>query len=301
MFAGLTGLTFVAYFVPARELFPAAWHFELQGWPLFWAVFYGFATWGNAGFMREQVCKYMCPYARFQSVMFDRDTLIIDYAALRGEPRKSLAKKAGHPAGDCIDCRICVQVCPTGIDIRQGLQYECIACAACVDACNTVMDTVGRPRGLIRYTSARHEQEGRFRILRPRLVGYAAVWLVVATALVTALLTRSELTVDLIRDRTHLYRVLPDNRVENVYQLRLTNAAETPLSLALSVRDASGSTPYTVLPDRITVGAGSTQAFSLSVRSLAGAPALRQIELQLRAADGRQWQRKGTFFSEVHP
>ena len=132
----------------------SAW--QLGPWESFWILFYGFATYGNAGWMREQVCKYMCPYARFQSVMFDRDTLVITYDAERGEPRGSRAKavdRATKGLGDCVDCNICVQVCPTGIDIRKGLQYECIGCAACIDGCNQVMDKMGYPHGLIRYTT----------------------------------------------------------------------------------------------------------------------------------------------------
>ena len=152
-----TGFTFVGFFTPIREL-GGRWCSTLSTgpWETFWILFYGAATCGNAGFLREQVCIYMCPYARFQSAMFDRDTLIISYDPARGEPRGSRPRRADPRAaglGDCIDCRACVQVCPTGIDIRDGLQYECIACAACVDACDTVMDRMGYPRGLIRYTT----------------------------------------------------------------------------------------------------------------------------------------------------
>lgn len=144
-----TGFTFVGYFVPIRELGTEL--MALQGsWQLFWVAFYGFATYGNAGFLREQVCKYMCPYARFQSAMFDKDTLVVTYDEARGEPRGPRNKSVDHRArglGDCIDCTLCVQVCPVGIDIRNGLQYECIGCGLCVDACNTVMDKMKYPRG----------------------------------------------------------------------------------------------------------------------------------------------------------
>ncbi|HET7362355.1 MAG TPA: cytochrome c oxidase accessory protein CcoG, partial [Burkholderiales bacterium] len=143
-----TGFTFVGYVTPIRELWRELLSFSTGPWETFWIAFYGFATYGNAGWMREQVCKYMCPYARFQSAMFDKDTLIITYDARRGEPRGKAAGK-----GDCVDCGICVQACPTGIDIRNGLQYECIGCTACIDACNQVMDRMGYPRGLIRYTT----------------------------------------------------------------------------------------------------------------------------------------------------
>ena len=151
-----TGFTFVGFFSPIRELFVNAGTLSLGPWETFWTFFYGFATYGNAGLLREQVCKYMCPYARFQSAMFDKDTLIVTYDAARGEPRgagKRETARGSSGLGDCIDCTWCVQVCPTGIDIRKGLQYECIACAACIDACDNVMDRVGSPRGLIRHTT----------------------------------------------------------------------------------------------------------------------------------------------------
>jgi cytochrome c oxidase accessory protein FixG len=123
---------------------------RMGSWEMFWSIFYGFATYGNAGFMREQVCKHMCPYARFQSAMFDRDTLIVTYDEDRGEPRGARSRKADPTKlnlGACVDCTLCVQVCPTGIDIRNGLQYECIGCGACADVCDTVMDKMGYARG----------------------------------------------------------------------------------------------------------------------------------------------------------
>ncbi|RZI98679.1 MAG: cytochrome c oxidase accessory protein CcoG, partial [Rubrivivax sp.] len=177
-----TGMSFVGYFTPIRELFGLS----MSGWEAFWVLFYGFATYGNAGFMREQVCKYMCPYARFQSAMFDRDTLIVSYDPARGEPRgnNALRKKGETRAvGACIDCKLCVQVCPTGIDIRKGLQYECISCAACIDVCDGVMDKMGTPRGLIRYDTENgmsqqltRAQRWR-RVLRPRVLIYATLLL----------------------------------------------------------------------------------------------------------------------------
>ena len=264
-FAAFTGLTFVAYFVPMRTLVADVAAFELGGWPLWWSAFYGFATWGNAGFMREQVCKYMCPYARFQSAMFDKDTLIIAYDEKRGEPRKQSARRRGETAGDCVDCSLCVQVCPTGIDIRNGLQYECIACAACVDACNTVMDHVGRPRGLIRYTSDRHDAEGRFRLLRPRAIGYGLVWLLLAGGLLAALLLRSPLELDVMRDRRNLYRALPDGMVENVFVLRVTNKSDAPRTLMLRAEAPDGRT-LALSPDSVQLGASETRPVTVGAR-----------------------------------
>ena len=266
-----TGLTFVAYFVPAPELFASAFTLQLSGWPLFWALFYGFATWGNAGFMREQVCKYMCPYARFQSAMFDRDTLIISYDARRGEPRKHSVKKLADLApaalGDCIDCSICVQVCPTGIDIRHGLQYECIACAACVDACNGVMDSVGKPRGLIRYTTARQEAGGGpLHWWRPRAIAYGAVWLALCAGFVAAVALHSPLEFDVIRDRHTLYRQLPGGAVENLYTLKIANTDARAHGFELSAAFLNGE-PLRVEPDHVRLESGAAQSLTVSVRA----------------------------------
>jgi len=207
-FALFTGFAFVGFFVPVRTLGPNLIAGGVGFWAWFWILFYGFATYGNAGFMREQVCKYMCPYARFQSAMFDRDTLLISYDAARG---------------DCIDCTICVQVCPTGIDIRKGLQYECIACAACIDACDPVMDRIGHPRGLIRY-STQAEMDGRkARFLRPRVIMYGTLLSLLIGGFAVAVSLRVPVTVDVLRDRNTLYRGLPDGSVENVYSIRIIN------------------------------------------------------------------------------
>jgi cytochrome c oxidase accessory protein FixG len=225
-FALWTGFTFVGYFTPIRELAREVANLSLGGWETFWVLFYGFATYGNAGFMREQVCKYMCPYARFQSAMFDRDTLVVSYDERRGEPRGSRPRGSDPRAlqlGSCIDCRMCVQVCPTGIDIRKGLQYECIACAACIDACDGVMDKMQYARGLIRY-STQHAIEGRStRVLRPRVVVYATLLIALCGGFVAALVMRTPLDLDVIRDRNALYRESRPGYIENVYTLRIIN------------------------------------------------------------------------------
>src|SRR5690606_7088165 len=193
-----TGLTFVGYFTPMQELLHGVATLSIGPWETFWALFYGFATYGNAGYLREQVCKYMCPYARFQSAMFDRDTLIITYDAERGEPRGARRRGSDPKAaglGHCIDCTWCVQVCPTGIDIRKGLQYECIACAACIDACDAVMDKMGYPRGLIRYTTQNALEHKPTRILRPRIILYGALLIALITAFSVALVMRKQVDV----------------------------------------------------------------------------------------------------------
>ncbi|MFN0164424.1 MAG: cytochrome c oxidase accessory protein CcoG [Burkholderiales bacterium] len=230
-----TGITFVGYFTPIRSLVPSFASWTLGPWETFWIFFYALATYGNSGWMREQVCKYMCPYARFQSAMFDRDTMVITYDQARGEPRGGRSRKVDHKAsglGDCVDCGICVQVCPTGIDIRRGLQYECIGCAACIDGCNQVMDKMGYARGLIRY-STENGMAGRWtprqvwaRVLRPRTLIYSAILGGVIIALLTSIVLRVPLKVDVIRDRGALGKVVEDGLIENVYRLQIMNTQE---------------------------------------------------------------------------
>jgi cytochrome c oxidase accessory protein FixG len=237
-FALWTGFTFVGYFTPIRELGVSVLTASLGGWETFWILFYGFATYGNAGFMREQVCKYMCPYARFQSAMFDRDTLIISYDEKRGEPRGSRPRGSDAKAlgrGDCIDCTMCVQVCPTGIDIRKGLQYECIACAACIDACDGVMDKMQSPRGLIRYATQRSMEGQRTHVLRPRIVIYGALLGVLCAAFLAVLFLRTPLELDVIRDRNALYRESRPGFIENVYMLRIINKDSAAHTFDLAV------------------------------------------------------------------
>ena len=246
-----TGFTFVGYFTPIRTLWAEAFTLSFGPWEWFWVLFYGFATYGNAGFMREQVCKYMCPYARFQSAMFDHDTLIVSYDTQRGEPRGKRgrdADKASLGVGDCIDCGLCVQVCPTGIDIRNGLQYECIACTACIDACNGVMDKMHYPRGLIRYATQNAmaldpQQPARLlrRIARPRVLVYGAVLVLISAAFVFSLTQRSPLKVDVVRDRASLARIVEDGRIENVYRLQLMNASSEPQTYRLDLAGLPGA------------------------------------------------------------
>jgi cytochrome c oxidase accessory protein FixG len=257
MVAFWTGFTFVGYFTPIHQLSVACLTANMASWSVFWVVFYGFATYGNAGFMREQVCKYMCPYARFQSAMFDQDTLIVTYDAARGEPRKCTGARTsagatvgesttqsqgdgiqghssqGHSSqGQCIDCTLCVQVCPVGIDIRQGLQYECISCGACADVCDTVMTKIGAPLGLIRYTTAYALQQGLTfkqqlrRVFRPRVLIYSAVLTAIVIGVFTALVLRTPFKVDVVHDRGALSRRIADDVIENVYRMQLMNATE---------------------------------------------------------------------------
>jgi cytochrome c oxidase accessory protein FixG len=230
-----TGFTFVGYFSPIQDLGLAFLQTRMGSWEVFWVFFYALATYGNAGFLREQVCKYMCPYARFQSAMFDQDTLIVSYDAARGEPRGSRGRKVDYQAkglGACVDCNLCVQVCPTGIDIRQGLQYECIGCAGCVDVCNTVMDKMHYPHGLIRFTTQNalaggwDRQAIWRRVLRPRILIYTVVLGALAFGLAVSLAMRMPLKVDVVRDRAALSRIVAGGKLENVYRLQVMNATE---------------------------------------------------------------------------
>lgn len=243
-----TGFTLVAFFTPMRELL-AALPFDFSGWELFWILFYGGFCYMQAGFLREQVCKYMCPYARFQGVMFDPDTLVITYDPERGEPRGARKKSADATAGrvgDCVDCGLCVAVCPTGIDIRNGIQYECIGCGACIDACDPVMDKVGLPRGLIRYTTenalAKHfsPKDVVAHVVRPRILLYTVILLGIIVASAWSLASRVPLKVDVIRDRSILAREADDGRIENVYNLKVMNTTEEPKRYALSVEGMDG-------------------------------------------------------------
>jgi len=269
LFSIWTGFTFVGYFTPITELGARLMQFNLGPWESFWVVFYGFATYGNAGYMREQVCKYMCPYARFQSAMFDKDTLIISYLPERGEPRGSRKRGADPRAlelGDCIDCTLCVQVCPTGIDIRNGLQYECIACSACIDACDDVMDKMGYEKGLIKYTTEHAMTGGKTHILRPRMVVYAVLLLVVMGIFAYSLGTRTSLGLDVIRDRNRLFRETDQGLIENVYTLKILNMDNVAHRYTLSVAGIPGLELHTDMSE-IKVMAGDIMELPVRLRA----------------------------------
>jgi cytochrome c oxidase accessory protein FixG len=264
LIAWWTGSTFIGYFAPIRELGMDLLTFSLGPWQWFWMIFYAVATWGNAGFLREAVCKYMCPYARFQSVMVDNDTMVVTYDYVRGEPRGGRSRKIDHKSagmGDCVDCSVCVQVCPTGIDIRDGLQYMCIGCGACVDACDQVMDKMHYDKGLIRYTSANAIEQDltqaqvHKRAVRPRVLFYLALLAVVVGVFMYALMTREPLKVDVIRDRGVLGREVAGGMIENVYRLQVMNASEQTMHLTVSA---------TGLPD-VSVSMPELQAESLVI------------------------------------
>jgi len=269
----------------------------LGAWEWFWILFYALATYGNAGWMREQVCTYMCPYARFQSAMFDKDSLIITYDAERGEPRGAHNKNRAADAnrqGDCIDCSLCVQVCPTGIDIRHGLQYECIGCAACVDACNGVMDKVGSPRGLIRYATE-HAMVNRStpahilrHAFRPRVLIYSVALLGIVSVFFGALLTRTPLMMDVIRDRGAMGREVENGMVENVYRLQIMNTDEAPHRYRISV--AGIDSIHLETADEVGLGATETRGVPVTVRIHAGKgdKGSNKITFNLQAIDNPQ-------------
>nr|WP_293606424.1 cytochrome c oxidase accessory protein CcoG [Polaromonas sp. UBA4122] len=266
-----TGFTFVGYFTPIKDLGASFVTAGMGPWETFWVFFYGFATYGNAGFMREQVCKYMCPYARFQSAMFDKDTLIVTYDEARGEPRGARSRKADPEAlnlGSCVDCTLCVQVCPTGIDIRKGLQYECISCAACIDVCDNVMDKMGYPRGLIRYSTENAVAQGWTRaqllrrVFRPRVLVYTAILSAVTVAMFANLALRTPFKVDVVRDRTTLARIVSGGKIENVYRLQVMNATESTQGYRIAVQGLPGL----VLASESVISVDATQSRWVPVR-----------------------------------
>lgn len=267
-----TGFTFVGYFYPIRELLVDLWTFNTGLMTLSWVVFFTLATYINAGWMREQVCIYMCPYARFQSVMFDHDTLIVSYDSKRGEPRGS-RKRGTEPAalglGECIDCELCLQVCPTGIDIREGLQYECIGCALCVDACNSVMDKMEYPRGLIRYTSERELGGGKTHWLRPRMIGYTVVLFIMLGLFSYAMLTRVPVELTAIADRNQLFVTTDSGAIQNIYTLQLANMDDQLQEYEISVSGIPGAT--LVGQSLHTLDGGEIRSISLRVEVPAGA------------------------------
>ena len=268
-FAAYTGFTFVGFFVPIHDLANGIAAGTLSSWEYFWIGFYGLATYGNAGYLREQVCKYMCPYARFQSAMFDRNTLVISYDATRGEPRGARGRGVDYKAqglGDCIDCTLCVQACPTGIDIRKGLQYECIACAACIDACDTVMDKVGSPRGLVRYSTEAEMDGAPRRLLRPRIIVYAVGLLLLLVGFVTVVSVRSPVDIDVLRDRNTLFRELDDGRIENVFSVRIINKDQRSHQFRLTTEGLPGAQVDSEFPIQ-TVAAEDVNTVVIRVRS----------------------------------
>jgi cytochrome c oxidase accessory protein FixG len=281
----VTALAFVGYFTPIRTLVGELVALELGSTTAFWLLFFSAATYINAGWLREKVCRDMCPYSRFQSVMFDRDTLVISYDAARGESRGPRRKDADYRAeglGDCVDCTLCVQVCPTGIDIRDGLQLDCIGCGACIDACDSIMDKLGYARGLVRYSSERELAGGQTRWLRPRLLGYAAMLALMLGAFAWALAARPLLSLDVTRDRG-LFRENVAGQIENSYSLKLINKTQQPRRYALTLADEGAFELHG--PRQLHLAPGEIRDLPVSVALTAGRPASSTQTLRFEVRD----------------
>jgi cytochrome c oxidase accessory protein FixG len=265
----LTALTFVGYFTPIDTLFIEFFYFSSSFWVVFWVLFFTLCTYGNAGWMREIMCTHICPYARFQSAMFDKDTFTVAYNAERGEKRGPRGRKVSREEnqavglGDCIDCNLCVQVCPTGIDIRNGLQYECINCGACVDACNGVMEKMNYPKGLISFTSETELAGGKTKILRPKLIGYGIVLLLMSGLLVFEIVSRKPLELDIIKDRVPMYRETGNGLIENVFTLKILNKSQITQRYRVYVDNLEGHT--LIGENEATVSGGEVFNLPLSI------------------------------------
>jgi len=289
-----TGFTFVGFFSPIRELLQDVMAWTLGPWETFWIFFYALATYGNAGFLREQVCMHMCPYARFQSAMFDRDTLIISYDVDRGEPRIGGKKKraeAENP-GDCIECQACVQVCPTGIDIRDGLQYECIACAACIDACDDVMIKIGKQPGLIKYTTENQMKGLKTKILRPRIVLYMVALSLIIGLFAYTLISRKDIAVDVLRDRNSFFRIVDSKTIENVYKLKIMNKGKSAQQYRITA-EGMGTELTVIVDDKFkerVVQAGDILSLPIKVRAKTSEIKrhIQNIEIKIQVVDDSQ-------------
>ncbi|MFK0570711.1 cytochrome c oxidase accessory protein CcoG [Endozoicomonas sp.] len=282
-----TALTFVGYFIPVRQLVMAVATFDVTPWGIFWLGFFTLATYGNAGYLREQVCIHMCPYARFQSVMFDNDTLVVAYDQKRGEqrgPRKKSADPKNRGLGDCVDCTVCVQVCPTGIDIRDGLQYQCIGCAACIDACDTIMDKMGYDQGLIRYTTENQLTGHAPHWLSPRLLGYGSALVIMISLFFFTLSQRVPLELEALRDRNVLYRAINDQQIENIYTLKIANKDQQAHTIQIQVAGIenlkiAGKTTIVVEP-----GSVEQEIVRVIAPLINGAPITRPIRFSITSS-----------------
>ncbi|MFK7732751.1 MAG: cytochrome c oxidase accessory protein CcoG [Pseudomonadales bacterium] len=286
-----TGFTFVGYFTPVHELGWQVYSLSMTVTPFSWVVFFTLATYVNAGWMREQVCKHMCPYARFQSVMFDQETLIVSYNPTRGEPRGS-RKKGVQPSalGACIDCQLCVQVCPTGIDIRDGLQYECIACALCVDACDSIMEKMDYPKGLISYTTENaiknNSADHGVNLLRPKVLVYSFVLCVMLLVLFWRVFTIESLELNVLRDRQAVNTAVAPGMVENRYTIKVVNKNDESKRIFLSLE--SSANLMLVGPAQIELQAAEVESFPVRVQARAPDLAGLVLPITFVISDGEQ-------------
>jgi len=306
LFSLYTGFTFVGFFTPIRELAQSIMSFSLGPWETFWLFFYSLATYGNAGWLREQVCMYMCPYARFQSAMLDKDSLVISYDASRGEPRGRRKKGDDIEAkqlGSCIDCSLCVQVCPTGIDIRDGLQYECIGCAACIDVCNDVMDKMEYPRGLIKYTTENTMEGGKTSILRPRVIIYSLLLISILSGVIYSIETRDSIALNILRDRNALYRENFEGIISNSYTIKVLNMDVIDHDYQLKVTGIDGLQSSVKEPISVKAGQVLEMPLLLSADPEALHQASTKINLVLEAIDDKSitTESEGRFIGPLDP
>ncbi len=295
----VTGFTFIGYFSPVRELMPSLLSGNAPLAVYFWISFFTVMTYVVAGYLREQVCIYMCPYSRFQSVMFDKDTLIVSYDEKRGENRGARKKGSNYKEqglGDCIDCKLCVYVCPTGIDIRDGLQIACVSCAACVDACDSVMEKMGYDKGLISYTTEHNLTGSKTKLVRPRLIGYAAALLIMLSLFTFTIATRSVVELNVIKDRI-AYRENIDGSIENVYTLRVINKDQHAHTFRLAAQGIEGLRLEGQTEVEVAAGEIYSTPVSLSAEYDNLQPGANKIEFSVQSLDDESISRssKSTF------
>jgi cytochrome c oxidase accessory protein FixG len=297
----LTALVFCSYFVPVEQLYSDFFTLNSSPFILLCIFIFTFSTYANAGWMRSIFCIHMCPYSRFQSAMFDKHTYSVAYDAKRGEQRGPRSRKVDPKKialGDCVDCDLCVQVCPTGIDIRDGLQYECINCGACVDACDQTMDKMGYSRGLISYTSEQKLAGKETNLLRPKIIGYGLVLLIMMTIFVVNIVNLSTAEMEIVRDRTALYRENSEGLIENTYTLKILNKTIETQTYQLSIMGLQDA--LLIGPEQIVVKSGEvlTQPIAIAVDPYNIKEKKRMITIILTKKDGdfEQIKQQSPFF-----
>ena len=271
-----TGFTFAGYFTPIQVLLHELVALALGPWEMFWIFSYGVLTYSNAGWLRERVCRQICVFSGLQNALYGRATLRVTYDPSRGEPRGLRNRKSevqNSLQGDCVDCTLCIQVCPTGSDIRRGVQYDCVGCAACIDACNRVMDRIGAPPGLIRYASSHainqplSTRDFRKRIWHPRMLMYTGALVTMIAAVAASLAFRVPLKLNVIRDRGDL-RVAEGRMIENVYRLHIMNTQERARHYKIAVSGIETIRLATF--EEVRLEGGSSRVVPVRVRVVEG-------------------------------
>ena len=297
-----TGITFVGYFVPMKDLVISFVTFNGEFWPVFWVLFFAGCTYANAGWMRSIMCVHICPYARFQSAMFDKDTFIVGYDTNRGEQRGGRSKKVDHKSlglGDCVDCNLCVQVCPTGIDIRDGLQYECINCGACIDACDHTMDRMGYEKGLISYTTEHRLAGKKTKVARPKLLGYGVVFALILGLFFTQIATVEPAGLTVLRDRNQLFRTNQAGEIENTYTLKIINKTQKTQEYQLSVQGLKNASWYGKQSVSVDPGEVFSLPMSLGINADELESPIAKIEFQLSTGDNFTLSAESRFIKKL--